>query len=164
MYLPFSLAGRIAYGKPRKSTLLSVRPLEGDSDNSDVGDQSGVKKRRLEESSEIPRRASGESEESGNAEPSDNTNFQNVRSEKSESYHDHVGANSDGAAADASAEDPNTSDRHVKFRLRPDDPHPDEVEEHWVCGHLPFRSWCWVCNAGKGESLPHFRELMMTIG
>ena len=74
MYLPFSLAGRIAYGKPRKSTLLPVRPLEGDSDNSDVGDQSGVKKRRVEESSEIPRRESGESYEGGNAGSSDDNN------------------------------------------------------------------------------------------
>ena len=37
-------------------------------------------------------------------------------------------------------------------------PSKKEVEEH-MATHIPFRSWCAHCVAGKGKSNPHPREV-----
>ena len=37
-------------------------------------------------------------------------------------------------------------------------PSDREVEEHYLMGHLPYRSWCGVCVRAKGKDLNHNRD------
>ena len=35
-------------------------------------------------------------------------------------------------------------------------PSQAEIDDHWL-DHLPYRSWCGTCVAGRGRERPHFR-------
>ena len=37
-------------------------------------------------------------------------------------------------------------------------PSQDEVEYHYVAGHLPYRSWCPICVRAHGRDMDHCRD------
>ena len=39
----------------------------------------------------------------------------------------------------------------------PGDPSPEEIEEHYLSNHLPFRAWCKCCVLAKAKDSPHKR-------
>ena len=39
----------------------------------------------------------------------------------------------------------------------PGDPSPEEIEEHYLSNHLPFRAWCKCCVLAKAKDSPHER-------
>ena len=40
----------------------------------------------------------------------------------------------------------------------PDDPTPQEIEDHAAAGHSPYRAWCRACVAGAGRRERHIRQ------
>ena len=44
----------------------------------------------------------------------------------------------------------------VAVKRGPTTPTPEMVEAHEAAGHIPYRSWCRACVAGRGRSDPHF--------
>ena len=49
-------------------------------------------------------------------------------------------------------------DAVVKKMMDPKLPSQDEVDKHYVMGHLPYRSWCNVCIKAKGRDMDHNRD------
>ena len=45
--------------------------------------------------------------------------------------------------------------KFVRKLLDPSLPSRDEVDEHYVMGHLPYRNWCPVCIRAKGKDMDH---------
>ena len=41
------------------------------------------------------------------------------------------------------------------LRKRPEQPTAAEVQEHEICGHEPYRSWCRACVGGRGCADAH---------
>ena len=37
-------------------------------------------------------------------------------------------------------------------------PTPEEVEEHYVRGHIPYRDWCPFCVQAKGKGQYHYKD------
>ena len=37
-------------------------------------------------------------------------------------------------------------------------PSAEEVERHFISGHLPYRNWCPVCVKSKGKDASHLRD------
>ena len=37
-------------------------------------------------------------------------------------------------------------------------PTPEEVEEHNIRGHIPYRDWCPICVQAKGRGRYHFKD------
>ena len=37
-------------------------------------------------------------------------------------------------------------------------PSQEEVDRHWISGHLPYRNWCPICIAAKGKDSDHVRD------
>ena len=50
---------------------------------------------------------------------------------------------------------PETEASAVKPIRAPRDPTLEEIEAHKAGGHVPYRSWCRACVAGRGRSEPH---------
>ena len=50
-------------------------------------------------------------------------------------------------------------DRWVRKLKDPKLPSQEEVERHWLMGHMPFRSWCDVCLESKAKELGHRRDV-----
>ena len=48
--------------------------------------------------------------------------------------------------------------RRVKKFQNPRMPSKEEIEDHEVAGHLPFRPWRTHCVRGKGHEQAHFRQ------
>ena len=46
----------------------------------------------------------------------------------------------------------------VKRIVDPQLPSAQEVEEHCIRGHLPYRNWCPICVKAKGKSRDHKRD------
>ena len=44
-----------------------------------------------------------------------------------------------------------------KFR-DPKLPSEEEVERHFISGHVPYRSWCGICVRSKGRDMDHVRD------
>ena len=58
---------------------------------------------------------------------------------------------------EGSAEEEDTEGRRPRRRRTPLEPTRQEVEEHELT-HIPFRSWCPACVAGKAKHWPHKRH------
>eukprot|EP00971_Amphidinium_carterae_P347420 6489422-Amphidinium_carterae.1 len=43
----------------------------------------------------------------------------------------------------------------LRAKPKPDTPSREEIEQHRAAGHVPFRSWCRCCVAGKGRGDRH---------
>ena len=43
----------------------------------------------------------------------------------------------------------------IKKLIDPILPSKEEVEKHYLMGHIPFRNWCPVCVKAKGRELDH---------
>ena len=43
----------------------------------------------------------------------------------------------------------------VKKLLDPKLPIEEEVEKHWVMGHIPYRNWCPICVRSPGKEMDH---------
>ena len=43
----------------------------------------------------------------------------------------------------------------LKFVPDPGQPTEKQLEEHRQRGHIPFRTWCTACRAGRGRAGPH---------
>ena len=43
----------------------------------------------------------------------------------------------------------------VKKIADPKLPSDEEVQRHYVCGHIPYRSWCQVCIKAAGRDFQH---------
>ena len=57
-----------------------------------------------------------------------------------------------------SGEEEETTEEHkASLRKSPDQPTTREVEEHMVT-HVPYRSWCPYCIAGKSKADAHFNK------
>ena len=68
-----------------------------------------------------------------------------------------AGGSADGdIESDKEAED-GEDVRTPKVAARPAQPTKAEIEAHEIT-HLPYRSWCAHCVAGKGVSSPHYRS------
>ena len=52
------------------------------------------------------------------------------------------------------AEDPGVLKKIGDPRL----PRPEQVEEHYLSGHIPFRNWCPVCVKSEGRELDHNKD------
>ena len=52
---------------------------------------------------------------------------------------------------------PKEEDFVRKFR-DPKLPSEEEVERHFISGHVPYRSWCGVCVRSKGRDMDHVRD------
>ena len=37
-------------------------------------------------------------------------------------------------------------------------PTQEEVDEHYVRGHIPYRDWCPICVQAKGKGQYHYRD------
>ena len=37
-------------------------------------------------------------------------------------------------------------------------PSQAEVDSHYLCGHIPYRSWCEVCVRARGKELDHQKD------
>ena len=48
--------------------------------------------------------------------------------------------------------------RRVKKVHDPKLPSKEEVKEHYVSGHMPYRSWCHHCIRGRGRERDHRRK------
>ena len=48
--------------------------------------------------------------------------------------------------------------RKTKRYQNPRMPSREEIEDHEVAGHLPFRSWCTHCIKGKGQAEAHRQQ------
>jgi hypothetical protein len=59
-----------------------------------------------------------------------------------------------GSAALKAEEDDNDA-RNIRAKVRPKQPTREEVEEREASGHLPYRTWCRSCGAGRGKSDAH---------
>ena len=46
----------------------------------------------------------------------------------------------------------------VKKMKDPILPTPEEVDRHYVMGHLPYRSWCPICVGAQGRESAHRRD------
>ena len=46
-------------------------------------------------------------------------------------------------------------DKNVKSMIDPLLPTKEEVERHYVMGHIPFRNWCPVCVRSKVREMDH---------
>jgi hypothetical protein len=46
----------------------------------------------------------------------------------------------------------------VRKLLDPKLPSQEEVEEHYVRGHFPYRNWCNICVKAKGKEMSHQKE------
>ena len=46
----------------------------------------------------------------------------------------------------------------VKKLVDPLLPSKEQVEEHWIRGHVPYRNWCEVCVRAKGREMGHFEK------
>ena len=63
------------------------------------------------------------------------------------------------AAADESRRTMESDEQSgAKVKRRPGQPTPAEIDEHEASGHLPYRSWCRNCVAGRGRSDLHRSE------
>eukprot|EP00971_Amphidinium_carterae_P145667 2887009-Amphidinium_carterae.1 len=49
-------------------------------------------------------------------------------------------------------------DPSVRPMTAPHAPTELEVEQHLASGHVPYRTWCRSCVAGKGRSQTHFHH------
>jgi hypothetical protein len=49
-------------------------------------------------------------------------------------------------------------DEVVRRILDPKLPSAEEVERHYVSGHLPYRNWCPVCVRARGKELDHSQD------
>ena len=49
-------------------------------------------------------------------------------------------------------------DEFVRKVLDPKLPSEEEVERHFVSGHIPYRNWCPVCIKSKGKDEGHVRD------
>ena len=56
--------------------------------------------------------------------------------------------------------------REKEFGLRnprklqdPKLPSKEDVHDHFLAAHMPYRSWCTFCVMGKGKSAPHQQQL-----
>ena len=72
--------------------------------------------------------------------------------------HDPEARGSENANADEpEIEAEETEDAPIKIARDPGSPTPVQMEEHFVVGHLPYRSWCPVCVMARGKEDPHHR-------
>jgi hypothetical protein len=46
----------------------------------------------------------------------------------------------------------------VKKIVDPKLPTEEEIQRHYVCGHIPYRNWCHVCVKAQGRETQH-REI-----
>ena len=46
----------------------------------------------------------------------------------------------------------------VRKLVDPKLPTEKEVQEHYVRGHFPYRSWCHICVKAKGRDMSHQKE------
>ena len=37
-------------------------------------------------------------------------------------------------------------------------PSQDEVDQHWIMGHLPYRKWCPICIKAQGRDMDHSKD------
>ena len=49
-------------------------------------------------------------------------------------------------------------DAPVRRLLDPKLPAQDEVDRHWLSGHIPYRNWCSVCVKSSGKELDHSQD------
>ena len=50
-------------------------------------------------------------------------------------------------------------DQWVRKLKDPKLPSQEDIERHWLMGHMPFRSWCEVCLESKAKELGHRRDV-----
>ena len=58
-------------------------------------------------------------------------------------------------AVDENPEDIEGEAEPARVPPDPGEPTPCQVEEHRANGHVPFRSWCKHCVAGRSDNPPH---------
>ena len=46
----------------------------------------------------------------------------------------------------------------VRKLVDPKLPSKEEVEDHYVRGHFPYRNWCHICVRAKGRDMGHQKE------
>ena len=57
------------------------------------------------------------------------------------------------------SDDELTEERKIKVARKPNEPTQAEIEQHYACNHVPFRSWCQHCVMGKAKNNPHYKIL-----
>jgi len=60
------------------------------------------------------------------------------------------------AAAEGEVEEEPEESRVPKAKRAPDEPTNEEIRLHEVT-HVPYRSWCPCCVAGRGRADPHLK-------
>ena len=60
--------------------------------------------------------------------------------------------------AEEEMEEQEAGKRRVKKLHDPLMPTEREVQEHYLAGHLPYRSWCHHCVRGRGRELNHVKR------
>ena len=56
------------------------------------------------------------------------------------------------------AEPLGAEDAPVRARVQPNGPGQEELQRHLSAGHVPYRSWCRACIAGRGRGDHHFDQ------
>ena len=46
----------------------------------------------------------------------------------------------------------------IRRLLDPLLPSQNEVDEHWVRGHVPYRNWCEICVKARGRERDHTKD------
>ena len=55
-------------------------------------------------------------------------------------------------------EDQDHGQRRVRKLHDPQLPSEKEVQEHYLSGHMPYRSWCHHCVRGRGREMDHLKR------
>ena len=55
-------------------------------------------------------------------------------------------------------EDQEHGQRHVRKLHDLQLPSEKEVQEHYLSGHMPYRSWCHHCVRGRGREMDHLKR------